>query len=133
MEPIIAQRRDTDCAVAVIGWYFHMRYEDAYVAAVTVEPNLLKNGGLSVVQIQTVASRLGRKLKRLHWSKVDLEEDCGILIVNWNEPKRQNGSYGHCVVLRRGTIICPRLPAAYDADEYLALENGRVGTLLVEG
>ena len=132
MEQIIAQRRDQDCAVAAIGWYFHLRYEDAFVAAVSVEPNLIKGGGLTVRQIQQVATRLGRKLRRVHWKRVDIETDTGILIVNWNQPEKQGGSYGHCVVLRKGTIICPRLPSAWDADEYLTFENGRIGTLLVE-
>lgn len=132
MERIIAQRREQDCAVAALGWYFHLRYEDAFVAAVSVEPNLLRSGGLSVGQIQRVAARLGRPLTRVHHSKVDLEEDKGILIVNWNQPEQQGGAYGHCVLLRKGTIICPRLPSAWDADEYLTVENGRIGTLLVE-
>lgn len=131
MERIIAQRRDHDCAVACLGWMFRVRYEDAFVAAVSVEPNLIRGGGLTVAQIQKAATRFGRTLARVHHSKVDLEEDRGILVVNWNDPKQQ-GSFGHCVVLRKGTIICPRLPAAYDADEYLTVENGRVGTLLVE-
>lgn len=120
-----------DCSVACLGWLFRVRYEDAFVAAVSVEPNLINGGGLTVKQIQEAATRFGRKLKRVHWRKVDLEEDRGILVVNWNDPETQGG-FGHCVILRKGTIICPRLPAAYDADEYLALENGRVGTLLVE-
>lgn len=132
MEAIIAQRRDQDCAVAALGWYFHLRYEDIFVAAVLTVPDMLKTGGLSVTQIQQVARRLGRRLRRVPHNKVDLEEDKGILIVNWNHPEKQNGSYGHCVVLRKGTIICPRLPSAWDADEYLQVEDGRIGTLLVE-
>ena len=132
MEPIIAQRRDQDCAVAALGWFFHLRYEDAFVAAVSVQPNLIRGGGLTVREIQRVGERLGRPLRRVDRRRVDLEEDSGILIVNWNEPAKQDGSYGHCVVLRKGTIICPRLPSAWDAAEYLAAENGRIGTLLVE-
>jgi len=132
MEAIIAQRRNQDCAVAAIGWYFHLRYEDAFVAAVSVNPHMIRGGGLTVRQIQAVAARLGRTLRRVHHQRVDLEADAGILVVNWNQPAKQGGSYGHCVVLRKGTIICPRLPSAWDAEEYLTFEDGRVGTLLVE-
>lgn len=131
MEHIVAQRRDTDCAVAALAWFYRIRYEDAFVAAVTVEPDLIKRGGLTIGQMQLVAERLGCKLKRVHWKKVDLDDDVGILIVNWNHPENQNGATGHAVVLRKGTIICPRLPSAWDAEEYLKVEDGRIGTLLV--
>lgn len=131
MERIVAQRRDQDCAVAALAWFFHLRYEDAFVAAVSVEPNLIVHGGLTVKQMQEVGKRLGFPLKRVPWNKVDLEEDVGILVVNWNHPEKQGGASGHAVVLRKGTIICPRLPSAWDAEEYLRVEDGRIGTLLV--
>lgn len=127
----MAQRRDQDCAVAALAWFYHLRYEDAFVAAVTVEPNLVKFGGLTVRQIQQISERLGCKLRRVHWRRVDLDNDVGILIVNWNHPEKQGGAAGHAVILRRGTIICPRLPSAWDAEDYLRVEDGRIGTLLV--
>jgi ABC-type bacteriocin/lantibiotic exporter with double-glycine peptidase domain len=131
MEAIIAQRRDMDCAVACLGWYFHLRYEDVFAEALKVGP-LIRQGGLTVRQIQDVAKRLGYPLTRVHHSKVDLEEDVGILTVTWNDPAMQGGAYGHAVVLRKGTILCPRLPSMWDADVYLDVERGRIGTLLVE-
>jgi hypothetical protein len=88
MEAIIAQRRDMDCAVACLGWYFHLRYEDVFAEALKVGP-LIRQGGLTVRQIQDVAKRLGYPLTRVHHSKVDLEEDVGILTVTWNDPAMQ--------------------------------------------
>jgi ABC-type bacteriocin/lantibiotic exporter with double-glycine peptidase domain len=130
MEPIIAQRRDQDCGVAALALYVHRRYEDVFVAAIQRCPTMVKDGGLTLDDLVAIAKSFGYGLKRVHYRKVDLDSDAGVLGVNWNKPK-EHGSRGHWVVLREGTIICPRLPSVWDADDYLKIENGRVGTLLV--
>lgn len=132
MIPLVAQRRDQDCGVSALAMFAHLRYEDVFVAAVQTAPHWKRDGGLTVRELIAAARRLGRRLSPLHWRRVDLDEHAGVLAVNWNKPKEQNGSAGHWVVLREGTIIDPRDPSVWDADEYLKTQNGRAGTLLVE-
>lgn len=116
--------------MAALAFYVHRRYEDVFVAAIQQCPTMVKDGGLNVRDMIAIARSFGYALTRVHHRKVDLDGDVGVLGVNWNQPKKQGGR-GHWVVLREGTIICPRLPSVWDADDYLKIENGRVGTLLV--
>lgn len=134
MQPLHTQRRDKDCAIAALASLLHLQYEDVYAAALIAEPHWKRTGGLSVRGIVQAAEALGFKLGRVHHRHVDLETMRGLLIVNWNEPKKMGG-YGHCVILDEGRILDPRdnPQGIYDADEYLALNGGRVGTLLTIG
>ncbi len=134
MQPLHLQRRDKDCGIAALASLLHLRYEDAYAAALIAEPRWRRNGGLSVRGIVETAAALGFRLGRVHHRRVDLETMRGALIVNWNDPKKMGG-YGHCVILDEGRILDPRddPQGIYDADEYLTLNNGRVGTLLTIG
>jgi ABC-type bacteriocin/lantibiotic exporter with double-glycine peptidase domain len=129
---LVEQRRDEDCAVTAIAHFFALRYEDVFVAAVRANPTWKRDGGLNIDQMIATARLLGRRLKRVNWRRVDLEESTGILVVNWNRPKEHHGSSGHWVVLREGHILDAAPPALHDADEFLRQYNGRVGTLLVE-
>lgn len=110
----------------------HLRYEDVFVAAVLTAPHWKRSGGLTMREVIATAARLGRQLVPIHYRNVDLEEHAGILGINWNQPKKQGGASGHWVVLREGTIIDPVGPAVWDCDEYLRVEDGRAGSLLVE-
>ncbi len=130
---IHAQRRSHDCGVAALASYLGVTYEDAYVAAAAASPSFLKRNGLTIREMLVMASAFGRPLKRLHYSRVDVEEHTGILGVNWHKSMwRVHGCQGHWVVLRRGTIIDPVGPSHDDAADYLAVNKGRVGTLLME-
>lgn len=132
MRIVIPQRRDQDCGVAALACYLGVRYEDAFVAAVHVAPKWKRAGGLGMKEMCRAAARIGRPLERVHWRRVDLDESVGILGINWNNPKDHNGSWGHWVVLFRGVIADPRDPSIGDASDYLTINNGRAGTLLVE-
>ena len=123
--PLVAQRKQFDCGVAAFAMLFHLPYEDAYALAIA-HIGVKVRRGMCLYELRTLAKRIGRPLRTVHHRKVDLEEDSGILGVNWAK------GGGHWVVLRKGTIVDPAQAQTWDADEYLALHEGRVGSLLTE-
>ena len=127
--PLTPQRRSGDCGLAALSTYCTIPYEDVYVAAIKVDPRLPKRG-TTVTELIAVAKKLGRTFTRVHYRKVDLDEDEGVLGVTWNWTK----SHGHWVVLMGGMIIDPgQNPAtAMKAGEYLSAMDGRGGTLLTD-
>ena len=127
MERIINQRRAFDCAVAAAAMFAQCHYNDALLAAAKVVTKL--ETGLTVGEMVRVLRRLGCSVKRVQWNRVDVDCDTGLLIVNWNNPKID---YKHAVILRRGTLVDPSDSTVWDADDYLKVNKGRVGTLLVE-
>lgn len=129
-----SQRRAGDCGIACLASWCGLSYEDAYVAAVATHKDIPRKGA-TVTELIAVAKRLGRRFERLHFRRVDVDEHEGILGVTWNDPKAHGKVKGHWVLLRGGMIIDPwEQPATVaDAHEYLAQNDGRVGTLLVEG
>ena len=130
---IHAQRRSHDCGVAALASFIGTAYEDMYVAAAAASPSFLQRQGLTIPEMITMASAFGRSLVKLHWRKVDTEEHIGILGVNWHRSMwKRHGATGHWVILRAGTIIDPSGPSYDDATDYLAINKGRVGTLLME-
>lgn len=126
MQPLIAQRRGFDCGVACVAMLCHVDYADAFHVAAMVAGRTLGRG-LTIDHIATIARRLKRPLVRVPWQRVDLDEDVGILIVNWI-----GYPYNHAVVLRAGTIIDPDKAYVWDADEYMKAHKARPGTLLKE-
>ena len=127
MERIINQRREFDCSVAAAAMFAQCHYNDALLAAARVVKRM--ESGITVGEIARVLKRLGCPVKRVAWQKVDLDNDTGLLVVNWND---EDVPYKHAVVLRRGTIVDPSDSTTWDADDYLKVNNGRVGTLLAE-
>jgi len=126
------QRRAHDCGVAALASYLSTPYEDVYVAAVAVSPRFCKGDGLTIKAMLVIAKAFGRPLVRVPWQRVDLDDDTGVLGINWNNPKAHGGAIGHWVVLRTGTIGDPQGSRVEDASDYLAFMGGRVGTLLKE-
>lgn len=130
---IHAQRQSHDCGVAALAGYLGSTYEDAYVAAAATSEAFLRRQGLTIADMITMAREFGRTLVRTHYRKVDLDEHVGILGVNWRKSDwKRHGATGHWVILRAGTIIDPVGPSYGDAADYLAVNHGRVGTLLRE-
>lgn len=126
-QPIVRQRQNRDCGVAALADYTHLPYEQVYVAAVKRVPKLDVKG-LGLQDLIDVAKILGRRFLTINYRRVNLEEQTGILGVNWNLRPGQ----GHWVGLRTGHIIDPWEPTVWDADEYLITNNARVGHLLTE-
>lgn len=132
MSKISVTRRSKDCGVAALASYMGVAYEDVYAVALRVSPRFAKKkDGLGIDELRAVASRFKCALSPVHWSKVDLDDQRGVLGVNWNKPK-EHGAPGHWVVLSEGTIIDPEGPTYDNASDYLAKNNGRAGTLLTE-
>ena len=128
-----AQRRTHDCGVAALASYFNIAYEEIFVAAVAQSRSFAGGAGLSIPEMIAIAKAFGRKLERVHYRQVDLEEHSGILGVNWDRSMwKQHGGTGHWVLLRTGTILDPVGFRFADATDYLTLMKGRVGTLLRE-
>lgn len=128
---LVTQRRGFDCGVAAVAMWCHVDYADAFYVAARLAGNGAHGirDGLSGVQLQRIAARFARPLRRVHWRKVDLDEDAGILGINY-----RTGGSGHWVVLRRGTLIEPD-PAnlrIWDADIYLKRYRARLGMLLTD-
>lgn len=127
------QRRPHDCGVAVLSSFLAVPYEDMYVAGAVVAPGFAQDGGLSIDDMLKMAKAYKRDLVRVHWRKVDLKRDSGILGVNWDRSQwKKHGACGHWVILSAGTVIDPS-DLAYDlAPVYLKKYKGRAGTLLRE-
>lgn len=122
-----------DCGVAALASFMGRTYADVYVAAVAVSPAFGRRAdGLRLMDLERVARAFGFQTKRVDYRRVDLEEDEGVLGVNWNRPKDHGGAVGHWVVLRRGLICEPDTTGSdvVEADVYLTTRGGRVGTLL---
>lgn len=124
--PLVEQRKPFDCGVAAMSSWMRLPYEDVYAVAVSAYRRRLHHG-LWAYQMRDIAKKLGRPLKTIHYRRIDLDEDAGILGINWD-----SGGSGHWVVLRRGTILDPFQAWAWDADEYLTVNQGRVGSLLTD-
>jgi len=127
VERIINQRRQFDCAVSAVAMLVQCHYNDALLAAARVVRKM--EDGMSVGEMERVLRRLGCQVRRVPWNAVDIDNDTGLLVVNWNDATLP---FKHAVVLRRGTIVDPSDSTTWDADDYLKVNNGRAGTLLVE-
>lgn len=124
---LIEQRREGDCGLAALANYLHVRYEDLYIEAVKVHPQIRKGDGLLLRHLQEIAKRVAHPLRIVR--RCDLEADKGVLGVLWNNTKRQYGT-GHWVVLIEGKILDGA--ELYNSEEYLIEKNARPGWLLTE-
>ena len=123
---IVGQRKKGDCGIAALASYLHLPYEDVYATAVRLDPRCGKFG-ITMRNLVVVAGAFSRRLKIVR--KPDLEEDCGVLRVNYSD------GCGHFVVLRRGQIFDVDPPGAWDLEEYLKPKPSRqdtTGWLLTE-
>jgi hypothetical protein len=75
-----------------------------------------------------VAKRLGAalRLKRRN----NLYKDQGLLVVTWAPGSRHDVGVAHLVVLAYGVIVDPADGLVLPADDYLAREKARAGSLL---
>jgi len=127
---IVAQRKDADCGVTALSSYLHIAYEDVYVAAVAVQPNVSKCG-LYAREVLDIADLLGRPLKIKR--RPNLDSDSGILGINYVNAKGKIKGDGHWVVLIDGKLLDGQPPQLWDdAEEYLATQRARAGWLLTE-
>lgn len=131
---IHAQRHGDDCGVAALCSFLDVSYGDAYAAAYQVSPGFADNGGLSIDDMLKAARRFGVRLQRVHWRRVKLASDSGILWVNWtlDADRRKHGVEAHWVILSAGTIIDPGDLSYGLALKWLDENKGRAGTLLKE-
>jgi hypothetical protein len=129
-----SQQRSFDCGVACLAMLCHVPYVDVHVIAAQVRGDRYRQGLLAKDAI-VIAARLSRPLTLVHPKKIDLEEDCGLLGIKWND--RPRWADGHWVLLRRGTLIDPDGPGlrdatVWDAEEYFRTNKARPGYLLME-
>lgn len=126
MIALVSQRKPFDCGVASLSAWTHLPYEDVYALAVSRFGASCRYG-LTLKEMRQLAGELGYAMRTVHFRKVDLEDDSGILGVNWTHT-----TGGHWVVLRKGTIIDPAKAQVWDAQEYVTVHQARVGSLLTE-
>lgn len=124
---LIEQRREGDCGLAALANYLHLRYEDLYIEAVKINPEIRKGDGLLTRDLQTIAARVRRPLRVIR--RCDFDEHHGVLGVLWNDASKQYSS-GHFVVLHEGKILDGA--DLYGAEEYLLEKDARPGWLLTE-
>lgn len=130
---IYPQRKSYDCGVAALATYVNIPFEDVYAVALACSSTFQRKQGTTVEDLQKMAKVFSHPLKRLDYRRVDLEEHNGILAVNWHRSVwKRHGCRGHWVVLRNGLIIDPSGGTITDAEEYLTVNRGTVGTLLQE-
>jgi ABC-type bacteriocin/lantibiotic exporter with double-glycine peptidase domain len=131
---LVEQRYDGDCGLACLASYLRLKYEDAYAAALGVNPNIKRRGAFSS-ELVAIAALLGFTLVMKR--RPNLEKDCGILGLNRRKRSKKTGRWisdpkqnGHWVVLRRGQILDVHPPAVFDIDEYLETNEMVTGAML---
>lgn len=117
---MVAQRNDSDCAIAALAMLTGLPYEDVLMTAARHAPC---ESGMFLTQIQRVADEMGVALAIRKKGRYDLDEARGILHVS------RKGEY-HVCVLDRGRILDTD-NSVWDADTYLATKRYRAGALLV--
>lgn len=125
---LMAQRRDFDCGVASLAMLYRLKYEDVYHVAISVvPPSKIRRVGIQGYELETIARRFKRPLRRLHYRRVDLENHIGILSINYAYQK-----VGHWVVLHQGTVLDPSDAEVWDAEDYVRQRGTRHGGLWME-
>lgn len=122
---LVEQRAEGDCGIAALATWTGQSYEDVYVACSAVDRVKRGRSGLRVKDLIETAAKLGVTLRMKR--RPDLDEDDGILSVNWTT-KRTYG--GHYVVLRNGLVLDGK--AATPVDDYMVENSGKAGVLLME-
>lgn len=114
-----------DCCVAALAMLLGKSYEEALVAAVRIEKNVLK-AGMNWLQVRRAAKLLGATLIEKRKSTIeDEDEDTGILNVTLAD------GTPHAVLLSHGLIFDGRTNAAWEPPVYLAVHQGTPTTILV--
>ena len=114
-----------DCVVAALTAYLGKSYEEVITAAARVRKGFWRSG-LEWQDSIKIARRLGVKVRLA--KDYDLEEDTGILAVNYNVGRKE-----HVVLLMNGRIFeLEDVPVtSWEPKAYLQAENVTPGCLLV--
>jgi hypothetical protein len=125
---LVLQRAFGDCAVAAIATLTEQTYEDVYVEAAKVEP---KRRGRSGVHLHTII-RIGKKMGILLLQKREpnLDEDEGLLVVEWAKGSRHEIGTAHLIAVSHGVVADPADGIILPPDEYLAREKATAGAFL---
>lgn len=123
---VTVQRSDTDCAIACLTTLAggSVSYEDVLIHAARIAPC---EDGMWLKQIIRVASELGIELVAKRPKRYSLETDTGILHV-YHAKKHVY----HVCILWAGRIIDTDGSCWSDAEVYLASNQYKAGSLLVE-
>lgn len=127
---LVLQRTGGDCGIAALATLIEQTYEDVYVATAAVDKKKRGRDGIHLEALCDVAKRLGVTLRLKRLARLNLEEDEGLLLVNWTPGSRHNFKVAHLVVLGHGVIVDPADGIVLPADEYLARERATAGSFL---
>jgi hypothetical protein len=117
---MVAQRHEADCAVACLGMFLGVSYEDALIALGGEVPSILRKGALWS-EMRRAAAKLGVPLVlKRKWGLADE----GILCVKYKKGH-------HVVVLRQGLIFDTDYRVWALGDFYAAPPKAPFGSLLV--
>lgn len=119
---IAYQRAIGDCGIASLATLIEQSYEDVFLATATVETKRQGRNGIFLRQIQKVAERLGIRLVKKR--QPNLEDDEGLLVVQWMKGSRHEIGTQHLVAVGHGVIVDPSDGLVLPPDEYLAREHG---------
>ena len=117
------QRHDGDCGVAALAMFLNTTYEAVLVVASRVIPTVLTRG-MFLTEIVLVAREFGRETYVK--SKVDLEEDTGILNVRYPDNTE------HVLFLTNGLVFEPTGGAVWDAETYVKAFRIKNTSLITE-
>jgi ABC-type bacteriocin/lantibiotic exporter with double-glycine peptidase domain len=127
---LVLQRTAGDCGIAALATWLEQSYEDVYVAGAKVDRKTRGRNGIALTVLVKIGQVLGVRLRRKR-EPVALDDDEGLLVVNWAAPHKRLFD-AHLVVLAHGVIADPADGLVLPADEYLARERAVPGSLLVE-
>ena len=114
ISPII-QIAVMDCAVAAVAMLTGHPYSDV-VAGRKRTYRIVRKKGAIEIDLRRLAKGVGAHLHKVVGSKVDLDEDTGILWLN----SIKEGIAGHAAVLFRGTLIDPSSGLIWNPHVFLA-------------
>lgn len=112
---IVTKRASGDCAVAALATLLQVSYEEVLVAAVNVQPLVLKTG-LNNDEIIAVAKLFGRTLEERTGEEIDYRRSTGMLGAKLSINK---GADEHAVVLCQGLVFDVEDGEVWRAREYL--------------
>lgn len=128
---LVLTRAMADCGIAAMATLLEQTYEDVYVVAAKIDKRRRGRSGIFVPGLIRVARSFGMHLA-LKRTPVNLDDDGGLLIVQWKRGSGHMAGTRHAVVLGNGVIVDPCDGLILPADEYLARERATVKALLVE-
>lgn len=126
---LVLQRAAGDCGIAAIATLIEQTYEDVYVATAKIERKARGRSGIHLADLIRIGKALGITLVRKR-EPVALDDDEGLLVVQWRKGSPHQIKLPHLVVLAAGVIVDPADGVILPADEYLARELARADSFL---